>query len=276
MILLSDIEYIGLRLVRRFLITDTLLERLSRLIPYYEASQGETSPCTIVDAYWDICAQVSFEPADKAVLEIGIGATNATGYEMIRRCVNSFWGYEPFRKLDAQLDQTQLESIARSAGCRPESLSWRVQRIDDLTTMPGESVDLVLSHSVLEHVDRPSLLFGQLRRVLKPAGVMIHRVDYRDHFFKYPFHFLQFSDSVWDRLLNPGDLPRHRLPDHLRMLSESAFETRTINVKHDRERFAMIKDMVHERFSGLGDDMLAVTSADLISEMTYPADKGSS
>jgi len=275
-ILLSDIEYIGLRLARRFLITDTMLEKLNRFIPYYEASQGETSPRTIVDAYWDICTQVSFDPADKTVLEIGIGATNATGYEMVRRGVRSLWGYEPFRGFDAELDQAQLDSIARSAECRPESLSWRMQRIDDLAAMPGTSVDLILSHSVLEHIDRPSSLFGQLRRVLKSSGVMIHRVDYRDHFFKYPFHFLQFSDAVWSHLLNPGDLPRHRLPDHLSMLSESGFETMAINVLHDRERFARIKGRVHEKFSGLAEDMLAVTSADLVSSMTSSAVKGSS
>ena len=35
---------------------------------------------------------------------------------------------------------------------------------------------------------------------------MLHVVDYRDHFFKYPLHFLQFSQNTWRRFLNPGRL----------------------------------------------------------------------
>ena len=75
-------------------------------------------------------------------------------------------------------------------------------------------MDVVLSNSVLEHVQDLPALFAELARILAPGGVMLHRVDYRDHFFKYPFHFLLYPRWVWNWFLNPGDLPRWRYDDH--------------------------------------------------------------
>lgn len=45
------------------------------------------------------------------------------------------------------------------------------------------SVDLIVSRSVLEHVNRTSVepLLGELRRVLRPDGGMVHVIDMRDH-----------------------------------------------------------------------------------------------
>ncbi len=49
--------------------------------------------------------------------------------------------------------------------------------------LPDGSVDVVVSKSVLEHVRVPDVpvLLGELSRVLRPGGVMVHMIDLRDH-----------------------------------------------------------------------------------------------
>ncbi len=50
--------------------------------------------------------------------------------------------------------------------------------------LTSESVDLLVSHSVLEHVreDHVAGLLDEAFRVLRPGGAMLHWIDLRDHF----------------------------------------------------------------------------------------------
>ncbi len=52
-----------------------------------------------------------------------------------------------------------------------------------LQTIPTESVDFIWSNAVLEHVRRAEFepVMTELRRILKPGGVVSHRVDLKDH-----------------------------------------------------------------------------------------------
>jgi SAM-dependent methyltransferase len=53
-----------------------------------------------------------------------------------------------------------------------------------------DSVDLIVSRSVLEHVRRDDVepLLADLRRVLRPGGAMVHVIDMRDHMHLVPSH----------------------------------------------------------------------------------------
>ena len=53
----------------------------------------------------------------------------------------------------------------------------------DRLPLPDESVDLVVSKSVMEHVgaDAVGALAADMRRVLRPGGGMVHLIDLRDH-----------------------------------------------------------------------------------------------
>jgi SAM-dependent methyltransferase len=64
--------------------------------------------------------------------------------------------------------------------------SWpvRIERYDGASiALADASVDLILSKSVLEHVTpvRVLPLIGEMHRILRPGGVMLHRIDLRDH-----------------------------------------------------------------------------------------------
>jgi hypothetical protein len=76
-------------------------------------------------------------------------------------------------------------------------------------------VDLVVSSSVYEHLDDVEGITRSLAELTKPNGLQIHFVDLRDHFFKYPFEMLAYSENAWRGWLNPtSNHNRFRLWDY--------------------------------------------------------------
>ncbi len=100
------------------------------------------------------------------------------------------------------------------------------------TGLEGESVDLVSSTDVCEHVPAADLarIFLECRRILRPGGVFSCRIDLQDHYAYFDsslsrYNFLRFSDRVW-RLV---DSPLHyqnrlRAPDYLRLVRDAGLE----------------------------------------------------
>ncbi|MFW9857101.1 MAG: hypothetical protein ACFFFG_18780, partial [Candidatus Thorarchaeota archaeon] len=56
-------------------------------------------------------------------------------------------------------------------------------------------------------------------QILKATGVSIHIVDLRDHFFKYPFAMLNFSEREWSKYNPPSNLNRLRYWDYKSIFS---------------------------------------------------------
>lgn len=98
-----------------------------------------------------------------------------------------------------------------------------------------EPVDIVLSNSVYEHLDDVVGITRALATLTKPDGVHIHFVDLRDHFFKYPFEMLRFSEKTWRMWLNPTtNHNRFRLWDY-RKAFEACFENVDIEILTSEE-----------------------------------------
>ncbi len=258
-IIFSSLEYIPLRLIRRFIFSNRMVSYFNKYLPYYETSLGETSPESIVSLYRNHISNKDLN--EKSILEIGTGKTNATGYEIVAQTDCTYMGYEPFAAFDAGLDRRSLYRTCRNHNRESFHITSKVIRINKLEDLPDSSADIILSHSVLEHVNDPEQLFSELKRILKSNGFMLHIVDYRDHFFKYPYHFLLFSPACWNNYLNPGDLPRYRLGNHIRCFSKLGFRVTPIDTLSDTREFTRIKNWVNPYFRAVNDDTLAVTSA---------------
>lgn len=72
---------------------------------------------------------------------------------------------------------------------------------------PPLTYDIHVSRSVLEHVPRRDLarILLEAKRVLRRSGVLVHLVDFSDHFAHVDptissINFLRFSDGQWQRL----------------------------------------------------------------------------
>jgi hypothetical protein len=77
------------------------------------------------------------------------------------------------------------------------------------TGLPDQSVSLVFSNSVLEHVCATVLgpLMGESKRLLTPGGLALHSVNCGDHYAYFdrritPLNYLRFTSSQWRRWNN--------------------------------------------------------------------------
>lgn len=251
-------EYVSLRLLRRFVFSNAFLVRFGQFVPYYRTNANQSDAEPVVDLYAGAIARSGLPLVDnRNILEIGSGATNSVGYALLRRQLAGSRGriylFEPHAELNRRADASLREDFGS------DCLS-RVERISTLAALPDHSIDLVLSHSVLEHVIDMDALLASLDRVLGPAGRMIHAVDYRDHFFKYPYHFLLFQAGAWERWLNPGDLPRWRLSGHLEAFSARGFYTEVQDSHSLPDAFDKIKTSISKDFDP-DDPTIAIASA---------------
>lgn len=121
---------------------------------------------------------------------------------------------EPFAQEAESLEQTfALARTLRAAwpglipwpeGRDGGTLACEARRLEDLA-LPDGGVDLIYSRMTLEHVDDPEALSREMARVLAPGGVMLHRVDFRDHTglveqVTIHFAFLAHSPQEWRAL----------------------------------------------------------------------------
>jgi SAM-dependent methyltransferase len=175
------------------------------------------------------------------ILEIGAGVTDTVGQLLAERFGCEVHVCDPYVRFDAEATRQGVKRFNISSAAQD-----RTQRISQPR---AQGYDLILSNSVLEHVEDPEGFFRQMKSSLREGGVMIHRVDYRDHFFKYPYFFLMFSDWVWNTFLNPGDLYRWRLDDHLEAAKRAGVRVETTNIETDHEAYRRLVCRISSRFT---------------------------
>ena len=209
----SNCIYVAARLARRCLPT-TVPSGLRRLLPFLDGNFGASNGAGVVGLYsHHLGGRRPGWPGGLTVLEVGVGATNGSCYELAALGARRVIALEPYVALAVERDAAQLRATVR-AGVGAEQLAERVGRIGEAASLETGSVAGVLSHSVLEHGAEPERLARELARVLAPGGFMLHVVDYRDHFFRYPYHFLQWSRTTWNRWLNHQPIECNSYPHY--------------------------------------------------------------
>ncbi len=256
---LSDLPYLVPRVIRRKCLPTAVPPALSQWLPGFRSNAGTQSCARVVNLYDQYLAPKfgAVWPRDRCVLEVGIGATNSSAYEVAARGAKSAIAFEPFVPLDPALDATLLAECAQRHQLPATTITAQVERHTSLAPVADASIDLVLSNSVLEHVADMDALTRELRRVLAPGGAMLHLVDYRDHFFRYPYHHLLWSDATWNRWLNPGDLPRWRIRDHVECFERHGFLVETLRATSLVAEFEKVRRRIHPRFARHDETSLA-------------------
>lgn len=255
-------EYVSLRLLRRFAFNERIAHRFVRWLPYYAPSVNEAEPMRIARGYASALESAGIFLARQRVLEVGAGRTNVVGYALASMGAAAVTLLEPFVPFDARRDTVLRKSALASAAIDADL----VHRISSFADVADSSIDVLMSNSVLEHVLDLRSFLTNCRRVLATDGVMLHQVDYRDHFFKYPYAFLTFNEQTWSRWLDPGDLPRWRLPDHLAEFAAVGFAVEVLARESAAEAFARIEAQLVGRFA-TGAPGIDVTSATLLAKV---------
>ncbi|MFH2038238.1 MAG: class I SAM-dependent methyltransferase [Chloroflexota bacterium] len=112
-----------------------------------------------------------------------------------------------------------------------------------------EKCDLVVSISVYEHLQDVPGITRALAGITKPGGVHLHLVDLRDHFFKYPFEMLCYSEKIWAGWLNPASHHnRYRFGDYQKVFEELFKEVEIEVLSRDLEAFKKSKARIRPEF----------------------------
>jgi SAM-dependent methyltransferase len=127
----------------------------------------------------------------------------------------------------------------------------------DPRVLNENSVDLIISHSVLEHVVDLEGTYRALYQWLKPGGWMSHQVDLRSHGLSRRWNgHLACSDLVWKMTMGRRMFMINRclVSEHLRLIERAGFQVVTQD-KHLRDD-GIRRDELAPRWGDISDEDL--------------------
>jgi len=258
-----SIGYLVPRVVRHFLpewLTRFLLLRSVVIKPGLET----VSPKAAAARYVGVLEERNTPLLGKRVLVLGYGGRFDIGVELLDAGAAHVTLSDRYAKPD-DVHNRQLvhahpgylclvDGHPRPRAERLELIQADIREAHEAAT--SEPYDLILSSSVFEHLDDAGAITQALAAQTARDGLHIHFVDLRDHFFRYPFEMLRFSESTWRRWLNPtSNLNRLRLWEYRRIF-EMEFGVVEIEVL-ERDELSFHKVRRHARPEYMSGDPLA-------------------
>ena len=165
--------------------------------------------------------------------------------------------------------ETEFDRAMRRLGglyCAP----WNTCRLP----YQDNAADLVISNLVLQCVHRALLppLLQEMRRVLKPGGLSIHRASLTCEYAagdprRHPLSFLKYPDETWNRWFNHSIkyVNRLRYSQFLQLFQDAGFEIAEVQPTVDSEAIPFLKELgVAEEFRGLSWEDLATTGFQVV------------
>jgi hypothetical protein len=251
-----NLPYLIPRVARHFLpekFVRALLLRSIIIRPGLETS----NPFAAVRRYADVLSERRLSFSGKRVLVFGYGGRFDLGFGLLKEGAAHVILCDKYASPDEVHNRRMFAAeekylVSESKGLRPHS-AWMTLLESDIRDVQSngeiEPVDIVLSSSVYEHLDDVEGITRALAGLTKPDGIHIHFIDLRDHFFKYPFEMLRFSESTWRRWLNPSsNHNRYRLWDY-RKVFEACFDHVEIEIlSREMEAFRRLMPYVRPEF----------------------------
>jgi SAM-dependent methyltransferase len=151
------------------------------------------------DAGW---REIERWASSRTAVEIGAGPYPAIATLRWKRAV----------ALDPLADGYVLEGLLPS-DCHADELTY-ISSAGERLPFHSSYADVVVMENCLDHVDRPAAVLDEVRRVLRPDGlvwILVDLMEYKDHMHPNPF-----NESSLRSLLNARgfDVVRDRVSDH--------------------------------------------------------------
>jgi SAM-dependent methyltransferase len=183
-------------------------------------------------------------PQGACVLEMGPGDSIASALIAAGHGAGQVWLVDAgdFASKDVALYRALAADLARQgiavpdlsacasfddvlAACRARYLTAGLASFGQIA---DGSVDMIWSHSVLEHVRKAELeaTLASMHRVLRPGGQASHNVDYQDHLDR-ALNNLRFAARLWESpLLAESGIYTNRVPAVVmhRLFRQAGFE----------------------------------------------------
>lgn len=213
-----NLAYLLPRLARRF-IPDNLARALLRRGLLIQPGLETRQPRAAADRYLQALQQAGIALTGKRILVFGYGGNFALGCLLLRQGAARVVLCDKFAPPDDRRNIALLPEFADYLALQGRQVLPTTPALSllhgDIRQAEIEKVDIVLSSSVFEHLDDVEGITRSLARLTAPGGVHLHYIDLRDHYFKYPFEMLTYSERAWRNWLNPSsNLNRWRLPDY--------------------------------------------------------------
>lgn len=262
---MGPVDYVALRLVRHYL-PDRVVRLLLHRGLIIRAGIETSAPAAAIRRFMDAIDGAGETVVGRRILIFGYGGRLDVALELLRAgarhvvLVDPYAAPVPLTASLASAGSPFLEVSDPRAVPAPEWFTVIHAPLRQYLSKGGGPVDMVLSNSVLEHVDDLAGAVADLARVTAPGGQHFHFIDLRDHFFKYPFEMLCYSERSWRRFLNPGsNLNRLRVWDYERLFSFS-FPRVTVQVRYsDLSAFRATRSRIRSEFLSGDEDRDAVT-----------------
>jgi SAM-dependent methyltransferase len=171
-------------------------------------------------AYGVFNKHFALKPGDKPWVgaEIGPGDSIFSALLAHDHGATNFWLIDAGNFADRTLDRYKnMTNSLQQRGILKKSSSFNMHRdfdnmlenlnanyltngVDSLRDIPDESVDLLWSHAVLEHIRASSFsdFCKQSYRIAKPGGYASHVVDFKDH-LSSGLNNLRFPSEFWEK-----------------------------------------------------------------------------
>lgn len=153
-----------------------------------------------------------------AVLELGVGDSIASG--LVARAAGAGKVYlidvARFAKEDARFYKKLARDLANRGLDVPDiskattinevlklcNAEYQTDGLASLCSLPDQSVDMVWSQAVLEHIRKAQFeaTMAELRRIMRPGARASHVVDFKDH-LTGALNNLRFSEALWESSL---------------------------------------------------------------------------
>ncbi len=154
---------------------------------------------------------LSIDCARKTIMVVGPGTSLSLPLSCLLRGATKVYLIDPFPRLYPEIIRKYLIYYEEKTGkdleeyLESKTLRFNEERLcfiktylEHIERIPSNSIDLVISRHVLEHIHNIEDSVRELSRVMRIEAVMCHKIDLRDHFnFKKPLKFLKYSDFVW-------------------------------------------------------------------------------
>lgn len=204
----------------------------------------------------------------KVLMDMGCGNNSAHAFEFLAAGAKEFILCELLAK-EYFTEKKIKGRLPENKKIYYEQYAQKLRVIDDsvenLKSLPDNSVDIILSTSLLEHVSDPEKAFSEMKRVLKKDGCMFHSIDLRDHFFfDFPLHFLKFSPWWWKHFFTRPETftNRFRMPYYLDLIEKFGFKIiyqHTESTDQGTNQFGL-----DERFKNFSEEENRVTHLEFI------------
>ena len=251
-----NLPYLIPRLIRHFLPEKLVRTLLLRNI-VIQSGLETNNPFAAIQRYADVLSKHDQPFQGKRVLVFGYGGRFDIGLGILKEGAAHVILCDKYAPPDENHNRRMFATeekyfAVESEGLRPRP-EWMTLLEADIREVEAsgalDPVDTVISSSVYEHLEDVEGITRALAGLTTPDGIQIHYVDLRDHFFKYPFEMLRFSESTWRRWLNPSsNHNRYRLWEYRRAF-EACFEDVQIEVlSREEEAFLKVRPRLRPEF----------------------------